>query len=281
MAIVQQDNELYAGTYRGPQVDLDHVPHGVYIRAGMTGSTVRPSLDFETYSESGFTVDPVLKTVKGQGPQGKGGLPVVGTPAYAEHPSTEVLCLYYDLKDGKGRRGFIPGLTADPVDLLEYVARGGWTEAFNFTFEFWIWNMVCVRRYGWPPLQLEQGVCVMSRARRHSIAGPLATVANVIGGVQKDKEGKALIQKLCRPHKPTKQRPEFRWLPWTAPESFGALYRYCDGDVAAEDYVAAHLPDLTDYERATWLADQRINVRGVQVDVEALDACLAIQGTND
>ena len=261
--------------------DLDRCPGGLFIQSGLSGSTVRPSLDFETYSAAGFNVDVEAKTVKGVVVQAngttKGGLPVVGTPVYAEHPSTEILCLYYDMKDGKGRQAYIPGLTPDPVDLLEHIARGGMVEAFNITFEFWIWNMVAVRRLGWPVLTLEQCVCVMARSRRFGLPGSLAASASVIGGVQKDKEGGQLIQKLCRPHKPTKNRAEFRRLPWTDWDLFVGLYKYCEGDVKAEDYVAAHIPDLTPYERATWLADQTINLRGVAVDVETLDAALHIQ----
>ena len=66
-----------------------------------------PSIDFETYSEAGFDLAP--DRVRGVGPQGKGGLPVVGTPNYAAHPSADVLCLRYDLLDGKGVRGWMPG----------------------------------------------------------------------------------------------------------------------------------------------------------------------------
>lgn len=255
-------------------VDPCTLPSGTIIEnVGLTRSTVLPSLDFETYSESGFTVDPVTKKVKGAGSGSKGGLPVVGTPVYAEHHSTDVICLYYDLKDGKGRRGWYPG-TPQPQDLLDYVAGGGMIEAFNITFEFWIWNLVCTRRYGWPFLQIEQCVCVMSRARRYSLPGGLGNLAKALGTAPKDKEGGRLIQKLCRPHTPTKKRPGIRWTLPLAFDDHLAMYAYCDQDVKTEDHAAAYLPDLTDYERRTWLADQRINARGVQVEVESLDACL-------
>lgn len=257
------------------EVAPHEIPDGTQIRSlGAYPSTVRPSLDFETYSEAGFTVDRVTKTVRGIGANGKGGLPVVGTPVYAEHPSTEILCLYYDLKDGRGVRGFIPGLSAEPTDLLEHVKNGGWLEAFNYTFEWWIWNMVCVRRYGWPPISFDRGVCVMARARRFSMPGSLATCSKVLGLEGKQKDGKQLIQQLTRPHKPTKTRPEFRRLPRTHFEEFKRLYSYCAQDVTAEDMVAAHLPDMSDYERATWITDQRINARGVLVDRVTLDRCL-------
>lgn len=258
-------------------VDPCHLPAGTIIEnVGMYHSTVRPSMDFETYSEAGFVYRD--GKVKGVSAQGKGGLPVVGTPAYAEHPSTEILCLYYDLKDGKGRRGWIPNLSALPHDLIEHVARGGVIEAWNATFEYWIWNLVCVPRYGFPPLPIESTVCLMARSRRHSLPGSLGNAAKVLGTDDKDKAGKALIQKLTRPHSPTKNRPEHRWTPQTAWQDFVDLWEYCDQDVKAEDDAAARIPDLTPYEHATWQVDQQVNARGVQVDVASLDAMLDILG---
>lgn len=277
--IYTPEQGLFTGEPDKWQEPVDPCILPVYSRitTGLGESTVLPSLDFETYSEAGFTIDPHTGKVKGTGPQGKGGLPVVGTPVYAEHPSTEVLCLYYDLKDGRGRRAWYPG-TPSPQDLLEHIRSGGLVEAWNVTFEFWIWNMVCVRRYGWPVLQLEQCRCVMARSRRHSMPGSLANACKVLGTPLKDKEGGRLIQKLTRPHTPTKNRPAHRWTPATAWDDYIKLYRYCDRDVETEDHAAAHLPDLTDYELQVWQLDQRINVRGVLVDVPALDAMLDVLG---
>lgn len=255
-------------------VDPTLLAAGTTITLPIGRSTVMPSMDFETYSEAGFYVDSAGK-VRGAGSGGKGGLPVVGTPVYATHPSTRVLCLYYDLKDGRGRRQWLPGQPS-PDDLLRHIADGGHIEAFNVTFEYWVWNAVCCRMFGWPPLPIEQCHCVMAQSRRHSLPGALGRVASVLGTVDKDKAGSQLLQKLSRPHSPTKKRPDYRWTPLTAPEDFANLYAYCDRDVESEDHVAARIPDLTDYERRTWLTDQRINARGVQVDTEALDAALDV-----
>lgn len=243
---------------------------------GLGTSVVRPSMDFETYSEAGYIIDEQTGKVHSAAKVGnKGGLPLVGTPVYAEHPSTEVLCLYYDLKDGKGRRAFIPG-GPQPTDLLEHIAAGGDIEAWNVTFEWYIWNMVCVKKYGWPPLNISQTYCVMAKARRYSLPGPLGLSAKALGTADKDKTGKQLINQLCRPVSATKNRPQTRRTPQTDPQKFAALYAYCDRDVEAEDEIAARVPEMTPSERDTWLADQRINARGVQVDTEALDNCLFI-----
>lgn len=234
-----------------------------------------PTIDFETYSEAGYYVDPFTGKVKGVGSKGKGGLSEVGTPVYAEHHSAEVLTLSYDLLDGLGRRRWRPG-QPNPADLLQYVNEGGPVAAWNITFEWYIWNFICVRRHGWPPLNFQQCHCDMAKSRRYSTPGSLDLAAQVLGGSPKDKQGKALIRKLTRPQTPTKARPSYRWTRETAQEDFEALDEYCDQDVVAEMTTASRIPDLTAYERETWIADQSINARGVQVDVAALDDCLHI-----
>lgn len=262
------------------EVDAANLLAGTRIAVGMGVSEVLPSFDFETYSEAGFVIDPHTGKVRGASSQGKGGLPVVGTPVYAEHPSTEVLCLYYNLKDGRGRQAWYPG-TPNPQPLIDYILNGGLIEAWNITFEFWIWNMVCVRKYGWPPLPLTQCRCAMAKSRRHSLPGALGKAAKVLGTQLKDPAGNRLIQRLTRPHTPTKNRAAHRWTPQTAWEDFTALYQYCDQDTVAEDNASAHIPDLTPYELNTWLTDQTINARGVQVDVAALDAAIDILGQTE
>lgn len=245
---------------------------------GERGSTVTPSMDFEVYSEAGFVLDEESGKVRSPSPSGKDrGLGLVGTPVYAEHPSTDPQCLFYNLKDGHPIECWIPGLTGDPVRLFEWLASGGMVEAFNITFEWWIWNMVCTRRLGWPPLPLEQCVCVMARARRFSWPGSLAKAAEVAGLEQKDKAGKDLIRKLCVPCSKSKKFPHWRKTPSTHPELFAAHYNYCRQDVVSEDSVASKLPDMSDYERQAWLTDQRINARGVAVDVETLDAAIDVK----
>ncbi len=259
-----QPDELLAGT--------------VIENVGMGTSTVLPSMDFETYSEAGYVINEQTGKVHSAAHTGtKGGIALVGTPVYAEHPSTEILCLYYDLKDGKGRRMFMPG-GPEPTDLIEHIRNLGPIEAWNITFEWWIWNMVCARRYGWPYLQFEQCHCAMAKARRYSLPGGMDAAAKALGTEEKDKKGKQLINKLCRPVSATKKRPQPRWTMATAPEDYADLFKYCDQDVKTEDHAAALIPDLTPSERETWLADQRINARGVMVDVVSLDHCIDVVG---
>lgn len=252
-------------------MDPTLLPAGSQIPAGLRFSTVRPDLDFETYSEAGKVIN--LQTGKVTG----SGLKEVGTPAYAEHHTCAVLCFSYDLKDGQGCRRWLSGMP-DPQDLLDHIAGGGDLAAHNATFEWYIWNMICVRRYGWPPLNFEQLHCDMAKARRFSLPGALAQLCRVLGTPDKDKRGKQLISLLCQPTNKTKNKQYFQRTPGTDWDLFVELYNYCDRDIYTEACAAARVPDLTEYERTAWLNDQRINARGVQLDIESLNACLRVLG---
>lgn len=254
---------------------------GTQIPAGLGYSTVLPDIDFETYSEAGCLYDFVGE--KWIGPpgaiKGKKGLPVVGAAVYATHPTTEVLTLSYNLKDGLGPRRWVPGYRnargdTMPQDLLAWLAAGGIVEAWNSAFEWWIWNYVCVPKYGFPPLLIEQTRCAMGKARASSYPGKLETTGQVMRlSTPKDTAGEALIKKLSVPRNPTKKDKRLRLTRSDTPEDFTALDNYCDRDILAEAEASARCPDLTGEEMEYWLVDQRINRRGVGVDIEGLNAC--------
>ena len=234
------------------------------------------SLDFETYSEAGFTFEPAPPDPKRWTPPYKvkgSGLRDCGSAHYAEHPSTEVLCMSYNI--GQGVKRWMPGLPL-PMDLFWFIRFGGLIEAHNSMFEYFIWNYVCVPRYGFPPIDVRQLRCSASKARRFSLPGALGNLTKVLGGEQKDKEGARLIQKLCRPLTPTKNRSDHRWTQATAWDDFLKLYAYCDQDIISEEDASRRMPDLTEVELEVWQTDQEINARGVGVDVQTLLAALVL-----
>ncbi len=175
---------------------------GQQFSVGVGVSTVLADMDFETYSDAGFLFDGE-KYVGAT--KNKRGLPLVGAAAYAEHYSTEVLSLAYDLKDGAGPRLWVPGLPY-PQDLFDYIAAGGLIEAHNSGFEFFVWYYVCHCRMGWPFLAIEQLRCSMAKAKAYSLPGKLETAAKVVQAVElKDESGTATMRKLSVPRKPTKK----------------------------------------------------------------------------
>jgi DNA polymerase bacteriophage-type len=278
------------------------------VMHGLT--TILPDADYETYSEAGYQwVDVpgywkdvarkskgvsfvervwVEPTVELQGLRHAGktkrGLTVVGTYNYVLHPTFRVIQLAYNLKNGDGARIWRPDMP-DPTDLFEWIKRykyqqsldcpEGLLEAWNVFFESCVWNLYCVPKLGWPPLYLDQQRCCMAKSAVAGYPRSLDNAGSVLRLVnQKDSEGKKL--KLTVPKEPTKKDPGRCWTPETAPEDFRRFYAYNVQDIMAESEASSKIPDLPTLELERWMVDQRINHRGMQIDLIAVENCLAI-----
>lgn len=247
---------------------------GQQVRAGFGFSTVLADMDFETYSPAGYDWNgEKWQRLKGTT---KYGLSAVGMPAYITHPGAEILSLAYDLKDGIGPRLWVPGCPP-PTDLFAHFAAGRVVEAFNSGFEFWAWTFIGCRLHGWPGVPQELFRCAMAKARAHGLPGSLADLGRVLNlDVQKDADGKRLLDKFSTPRQPTKKDPRLRVLPSDDPVDAAKLYRYNVTDIAAESAASLRVPDLPPSELEFWLADQRINLRGVQLDMDRARDCAAV-----
>lgn len=204
----------------------------------------------------------------------KANLPDVGLDIYANDPTTEVLCIAFgtapeNVQVFKPDRGF--GL----LRLLNHVRNGGKIQAWNAMFEYAIWNCVCVPRYGWPTLKLEQCIDTMAVAAANNIPQSLDDAGAFMDAKhQKDPIGKRLIQKLCKPNSKGGFNDD--------PELMAQLFDYCAQDVRTEMALGAVLRPLEDVEQAVWTLTQRINTRGVPVDPRELqNAVLAVQKAQD
>lgn len=247
--------------------------------AGLGYSIELPTFDFETYSEAGFYWDESKHKYTAPPPVTSGkkkGLKVVGLGVYARHPSTEIISLAFDLKDGRGCRLWMPG-PASPTELFDYLAAGGLIEAHNAAFEFDIWEFVGRRLYGWPAIDPKQIRCSAAKSRAWSLPGALDEAGDVLDlRIKKDPEGDRLIKLFTMPRTPTKKDPRRRILPTDAPDEAMRFYRYNAQDVAAESELSRHVPDLDGINLDFWLADQRINFRGVHIDKPMVDAASKI-----
>lgn len=259
-------------------IDPSEIPAHRFIAVGPGHAEVLPDMDFETYSEAGYTFDESAgKWVTDTSGSTK-GISAVGAAVYSEHPSTEVLSLAYNLKDGKGPRLWVPGM-APPQDLFDHILKGGIIEAANSGFEYFIWLNVCHKRMGWPMLPYTQLRDTLAKSRAHSLPGALGKIAKVLEVKdQKIDEGKRLLDKFSKPRNPTKTDPRRRIHPYDLDAAIDAakLYEYNLGDIKAESAVSACIPDLSPSELKLWLLDQKINFRGVGIDKEAVEACLKI-----
>lgn len=251
---------------------MAHPQHPV----GYGVSTSLPDMDFETYSEAGYEWDEAVQKWRKLNKSGSAGLPAVGAPVYAEHPSCDILSLAYNLKNGLGQRLWLPTHPA-PLDLLEYIRSGGLIEAQNVGFEFYIWQNVGVKKYGWPPLDPKQLRCSKAKSRAWSLPGALADAAKVLGlSQQKDTDGKRLLNKFSIPRNPTKADKRTRILPLDDAADGPRLFDYNVQDIAVESELSSRVPDLTDAELAVWQLDQTINRRGVYIDMPSVDAMIAV-----
>lgn len=292
-----------------PPPTLDSLRAGTRLVAGMGYATVLPDLDFETYGEAGFVWNEAAGKWEGPpgAPQNQKGLSQVGAEPYTAHPTCEILSLYYDLKDGGGRRRWRPGLS-DPLDLFAHVRAGGILEAWNVGFERWVWENVCVSRLGWPAMRPEQWRCAMAKARAHALPGALGEAGKVLAlAVQKDKDGDRLLKRFSVPQKPTKADPRRRapllpdqaaldaewrrlWRPDMKPaavrdaqrvlvddyQDTQRLYGYNETDIASEAEASSRIPDLEGDELRWWQVHEAINRRGVHIDLQSVDNCIAV-----
>ena len=256
-----------------PPPRLEDLRYGTRLRAGLGYSTVLAEMDFETYSEAGFVWDDTAQrwACLPHASQGKKGITVVGSARYAEHPTTEVLCLAYDLKDGRGRRLWKPGM-APPQDLFDHISAGLLIEAWNASFERDIWEKVCVSRMGWLAMPRRQWRCAMAKARAHNLPGKLDEAGKVLR-IERGKlaDGKRLLNLFSIPRNPTKADSRIRIRPEDHPEGT-LLYEYCLRDIEAEAEISSRVPDQDPDELEWWLTDQEINARGVQIDTAAVAA---------
>jgi DNA polymerase len=260
-----------------PPPSANELLAGTQLIAGLGKSTVLPDMDFETYSPAGF----VWNEDKGKyvSPRGssKKGLSAIGAAKYAEHPDTEVLSLAYNLKDGKGNFIWLPNSAMLPLDLCDHVFNGGLLEAWNSSFEFWIWSKVCVPKYGFPILRIEQLRDAMAKSRAHSLPGSLDRAGEILNTQnKKDKQGKRLLNKFSIPRNPTKNDPRHRIKLYEDIKDGELLLQYNVKDISTESEISSRVPDLSDSELEFWLIDQKINHRGVCIDRESVNNCIHV-----
>lgn len=117
----------------------------------------------------------------------------------------------------------------------------------------------------------------MVQALAHGLPGALGALCEVLGVPQdkaKDKEGKALIQLFCKPRpKNSKLR---RATSKSHPVEWQRFVAYAGLDIEAMREVYKRLPkwNYQGAELALWHRDQRINDRGVCMDVQLAQAAI-------
>lgn len=240
------------------------------------------------------------------------------TYRYAGHPSTAILCLAVKVGGGVPSlwvpEEFRNRLPSDLTNekLANVIEQSDVVEAHNMGFERAIWRHKMVPR-GFADLPLSKCRCSAAKAARHALPRSLEKAAAALKlSIKKDMGGRALMLKMCKPCTPRKEqvarfaealhvpledaKVEAKLAPgrdWGGPhdhllvtwrddaESLKALAGYCKQDVEAEHALSKRLRDLPEMEQKLWELDQRINDRGMKIDLKAVEAFIGLISTEE
>jgi DNA polymerase len=172
-----------------------------------------------------------------------------------------VLCLAYAFDD-EDVELWVPGQPF-PQRVNDHFANGGQIRVHNAAFDRLIlWYVLCPD-LDLPEPALEQFYCTAAQARSNCAPGSLEDVGRFAGAsMKKDHKGAALVRKCCLP--PFKHTPD----------DLAALFEYCKQDVRAMRAISKSLRELTPEELADYHVNERINDRGVKVDVDLCHAAM-------
>jgi len=195
-----------------------------------------------------------------------------GTYVYAEHPDTDIWCAAFAIGDEPVRL-WLPGQPC-PSDVFDHILGGGLVTAHNAAFERVIWRHIFTPRYGWPEPRLEQWRCTMAMALALSLPAGLDDLAGALNiGEKKDDAG---YRKMIQMAKPRRRNDDGTFVWWDDEDRKRGLYAYCQQDVVVEREIEKKLLPLRPSEQKLWQIDQKINDRGVHVDVDLCESANAI-----
>ena len=210
-----------------------------------SGFQHRLHMDFETYSEC--------------------DIKKAGAHAYAQHPSTEVLMLGYAIDDGPKYLWCPAEGEPMPEVLKQWLAYEGAAKvAFNAAFERLIFKHVLGI-----DIPAEQWRCTMVASYYLGFTGGLDLIGKQMGLMeQKDQRGQRLIQIFSKPT-PANYN-ERRYTHENRPAEWQEFKEYCLQDVETERSMLRFInkfPLMADFDWKRYALDQRINDRGVYVDL--------------
>ena len=182
-------------------------------------------------------------------------LKVAGVYNYAQHGSTEVLCMSYAFDD-EDVQTWLPGQSLPDL-------TGHRIMAHNAAFERLIlWYVLQL------DIPLEQFYCTAAQARANCAPGSLEDVGRFAGAsMKKDHRGAQLIRKMSVP--PYEESPELT----------AEMVAYCEQDVRAMRAISKAMRPLSDQELQDYHINERINDRGVLVDVPLCHAAVKYAST--
>lgn len=202
-----------------------------------------------------------------------------GAYAYAEHPSTEIMICTYAFDDEKVQTWDATDGSRMPRDLkraLRELAKPD-TKSRLVMQNGLLFDRLLMREcwgYDIPPANIED---TMIMAFRHALPGSLDALCTVLGIDEqnaKDKAGKALINRFCKPT--PKSYKVRRYTASTHPEEWAKFIKYARSDIISMREVYYRIPTWgnTEKESEILVLDQLINDRGFCVDVDLAKAAI-------
>ena len=200
-----------------------------------------------------------------------------GVYAYADSPAFEILLFAYSFDGGETQIIDLAQGEKRPAEVEEAIFDVSVTKtAYNANFE-----RTCLSKYFGRYIPPESWHCSAVQAAMLALPRSLEDVGRVLGlDEQKMKEGKELIRYFCVPCKPTKANGgRTRNLPRHAPEKWELFKTYCKRDVDVEKSIRRKLHNfpIPESEMELYRLDQRINDRGVLVDMGLVEQAIACE----
>jgi DNA polymerase len=188
----------------------------------------------------------------------------VGAWAYSEDLTTDVICMAW----GVGHepiKTWVPARDgwACPDFVRSHLDGGGLLECHNAAFEKSIWQNVLVRRYEWPCVPSERWRDTMAVAAYYALPLALDRLAYALGYEGKAPEGGRLITKYSKLHLKTAK-------PVIPADDLASFVEYCVRDVMIEQSVSDVLGELPERELDIYLSHERMNERGLLLDLEGI-----------
>lgn len=181
-----------------------------------------------------------------------------GAAVYAQDPSTEVMCLGFSI-NGEPVHVWRPEYVECPTALADAIRSGAMLVAHNVIFEKSIWRSIMVPLYRWPLVPSEQWFDTMASCAYRALPLKLGRAAQVL---------RLPTQKGETPTKYFKPAKSGAFV-----EPGIDLYQYNVEDVEAEVGLLRRLRIPPESERRIFYLDQKINERGVAVDLQYVAAC--------
>ena len=180
-----------------------------------------------------------------------------GVYNYAQDASTDVLCMSYAFDDGE-----VITWTPDQPFPDSVRKHRGRIYAHNAAFERLVfWYILQIN------FKLEQFYCTATQARANCLPGSLEDVGRAISSnMRKDHRGSQLIRALSIPRSDGTFNNDAALM--------AEMVAYCEQDVRAMRAVSQALRPLSDTELADYHTNERINDRGVLLDLPLAHAAI-------